>query len=77
LQPGEFSILAINPGSTSTKMALYANERPGFVANIRHSDDELAQFRDGPFLISSNFAARGLKPRSVRQDTTSASFTRW
>lgn len=55
MQPGEFSILAINPGSTSTKMALYANERPGFVANIRHSDDELAQFRGRPILDQQQF----------------------
>ena len=45
MQPDEFMILAINPGSTSTKIALYVNERPDFVENIRHSDDELAQFR--------------------------------
>ena len=45
MQPGEFRILSINPGSTSTKIALYLNERPAFVENIRHSDAEMAQFR--------------------------------
>ena len=44
MQPDEFRILAINPGSTSTKIALYVNERPDFVKNIRHSDEEMAQF---------------------------------
>lgn len=37
-------ILAINPGSTSTKLAVYENETPLLVRNIRHTVDELAVF---------------------------------
>ncbi|MEG1564093.1 MAG: butyrate kinase [Bacteroides sp.] len=37
-------ILAINPGSTSTKIAVYENEHPVLVRNIRHSVEELAAF---------------------------------
>lgn len=37
-------ILAINPGSTSTKIAVYVNENPVLVHTIRHSVDELAPF---------------------------------
>ncbi|MEG1333875.1 MAG: butyrate kinase [Bacteroides sp.] len=37
-------ILVINPGSTSTKIAVYEDERPILVRNIRHSVDELAAF---------------------------------
>ena len=37
-------ILAINPGSTSTKIAVYANENPVWVHTIRHSVEELAPF---------------------------------
>lgn len=37
-------ILAINPGSTSTKIAVYENETPLLVRNIRHTVDELAVF---------------------------------
>ena len=37
-------ILVINPGSTSTKVAVYEDERPILVRNIRHSVDELAAF---------------------------------
>lgn len=40
----EIRILAINPGSTSTKIAVYHNENPIFVKNIKHTLDELDQF---------------------------------
>jgi butyrate kinase len=37
-------ILAINPGSTSTKIAVYSNTKSVFLKNIRHSAEELAPF---------------------------------
>lgn len=37
-------ILAINPGSTSTKIAVYVDENPILVHTIRHSVEELAPF---------------------------------
>ena len=37
-------ILAINPGSTSTKIAVFEDETPLLVRNIRHTVDELAAF---------------------------------
>lgn len=40
-----FRILAINPGSTSTKIALYDDETLVFKENIIHSPEMLAQFR--------------------------------
>ena len=40
----DFRILAINPGSTSTKIAVYHNMNPVFVKNITHPSEELAQF---------------------------------
>ena len=39
-------ILAINPGSTSTKIAVYEDEKPIVLRNISHSQEELAQFDD-------------------------------
>lgn len=39
-----YRILAINPGSTSTKIAVYDNERPIFDQTKRHSAEELAPF---------------------------------
>lgn len=41
----DFRILAINPGSTSTKIAVYQNENPIFVKSITHPNDELAPFK--------------------------------
>ena len=37
-------ILVINPGSTSTKMAVFEDEKPVFVKTLRHSVDELVHF---------------------------------
>ncbi len=37
-------ILAVNPGSTSTKIAVYQNSEPVFLKNIKHSPDDLAPF---------------------------------
>lgn len=39
-----FKILAINPGSTSTKVAVYEDEKELFVESIKHSDDELSKY---------------------------------
>lgn len=57
MQLTEFRILAINPGSTSTKMALYVNEGCVFGKTIRHSDKEMAQFRRRPILEQQGFRA--------------------
>ena len=37
-------ILVINPGSTSTKMAVYEEEKPVLLRNITHTAEELAAF---------------------------------
>jgi butyrate kinase len=37
-------LLVINPGSTSTKIAVYAGEEPLFVETIRHDDADLGRF---------------------------------
>lgn len=42
--PFPSKILVINPGSTSTKIAVYEDEHPLLVRNIRHTVDELAAF---------------------------------
>lgn len=39
-----FRILAINPGSTSTKIAVYEGETPIFLKNIKHSKSSLEKF---------------------------------
>jgi len=37
-------LLVINPGSTSTKVAVYEDEQPLFVETLRHSSKELSAF---------------------------------
>lgn len=44
-----YRILTINPGSTSTKIAVYENEKEIFVKNIKHSAEDIARF---PNIIS-------------------------
>ena len=39
-------ILVINPGSTSTKMAVFDDEKPVLLRNIVHSPEELSHFDD-------------------------------
>ncbi len=51
----EFRVLAINPGSTSTKFALFLNEQPLLVKNLRHSDAEMAAFRNRSILEQQLF----------------------
>jgi butyrate kinase len=45
-------VLAVNPGSTSTKIALFAGDPPElrFQETLRHGDDELAPFAARPLL---------------------------
>lgn len=49
-----YKILAINPGSTSTKIAVFANDKNIFLKNIKHSAEELQPFKK----ISDQFAFR-------------------
>jgi len=39
-----FRLLVINPGSTSTKVAVYEDEQPLFVETLRHSSQEIGAF---------------------------------
>jgi len=61
LPQDELRILAINPGSTSTKFALYVNESPALVKNIRHTDAELAPFRGRSILEQQGFRAQQIE----------------
>ncbi|MCD4772885.1 MAG: butyrate kinase [Bacteroidales bacterium] len=47
-------ILVINPGSTSTKIAVFQNKEPIFIKNIKHSAKDLAKFEK----ISDQFQFR-------------------
>ena len=59
-----YKILAINPGSTSTKVALYEEERPLFDFTLRHSTEELQRFSD---VIQQLDWRRGLILEALRE----------
>ncbi|MGE5424199.1 MAG: butyrate kinase [Syntrophothermus sp.] len=40
----DIRIIAINPGSTSTKIAVFQNTEPIFLTNIKHTSEELAPY---------------------------------
>ncbi len=43
-ETGVFQILAVNPGSTSTKIALYDDDKELFRKAVSHNDQEIASF---------------------------------
>lgn len=49
-----YKILAINPGSTSTKIAVFEDENQVFVKNLKHSTEELSEFPN----VASQFQYR-------------------
>ena len=52
---GDFRILAINPGSTSTKFGLFADDRLEENWTLRHGSEELLPFKGRPILEQSGF----------------------
>lgn len=63
-------ILAINPGSTSTKIAVYRNGEVFFLKTIRHSAEELNQFKNiaDQFDYRRNIIYEELKNADLRLD---------
>ena len=57
-QQQSFRILVVNPGSTSTKMAVFDDEAEVVEQTIRHDADELAAL--GGFLDSQNLRQKGI-----------------
>ena len=60
-------ILAINPGSTSTKIAVYEDTTPLLVRNIRHSVGELSHFPRviDQFEFRKNLVIEALKENGI------------
>ena len=56
----EFTILAINPGSTSTKIGVYRDGQPILSRNIVHADGDLRQFRGRPVMAQLEFRQAAL-----------------
>jgi len=67
-------IIAINPGSTSTKIAVYDNESPVLVKNLVHSAEELDQFEriTDQFEYRKKLICDVLKEAEIRMDLVRA-----
>ncbi len=50
-------VLAINPGSTSTKFGLYTRQGAVWVRTVRHGDEELRRFGDRPMVARLEYRA--------------------
>jgi butyrate kinase len=50
-----YRVLAINPGSTSTKVAVYEGEHERFTRELQHSAEELKPFEGKPVTAQFNF----------------------
>ena len=68
-----YKIFAINPGSTSTKVALFNGEECLFSKNIAHSADELKQFKD--LLSGSSITAHAQETEADEEDSIYNYFT--
>jgi len=53
-----FRILALNPGATSTKFAVYDGEHELLTRTLRHGNQELAAFKDKPILDQFDFRSK-------------------
>jgi butyrate kinase len=63
----EFKILAIDPGSISTKFGLFTNARAEKLWTLRHLDNEMAAFRGHPILEQEAFR-RALIANELKKD---------
>lgn len=71
-------ILVINPGSTSTKIAVYADETPLFVENIEHSGEELAPYAEigDQYAFRKDVILEALKKNGVSPEELTAIVSR-
>ncbi|MBI9053100.1 MAG: butyrate kinase [Bacteroidales bacterium] len=70
----EQRILAINPGSTSTKIAVYQGSKSIFLKNIKHSSEELKPFKSvvEQFSFRKDIILKELKEAEIRIDLITA-----
>ena len=58
--PHSGRVLAINPGSTSTKFAVYRSTGCELERTLRHSVEELTQFEGQSVLVQHNYRAAAI-----------------
>ena len=65
-----YKILAINPGSTSTKIAVYEDDKPVFQKTLRHSSQEIGEFPTVPsqFEFRKNAILSELYDAGIKSD---------
>ena len=70
----EQRILAINPGSTSTKIAVYQGTKSIFLKNIKHSSEDLKPFNTvvDQFSFRKDIILKELKDAEIRIDLITA-----
>ncbi len=67
-------LLCINPGSTSTKIAVFEDEREVFVENLSHSNEELSPFKsiNDQYEFRAEVVRRTLEARKIDMKSLSA-----
>lgn len=70
----EYRVLAINPGSTSTKIAVFDDEKELFSKTLRHDASELAKFGGllDQYDFRKNLVMEALKEHDVAPETLKA-----
>jgi butyrate kinase len=69
-----YRVLAINPGSTSTKIAVYDDDKAVFTITLRHDAEEIAKF-DGiieQYEYRKNFVIEAMKENNVTLESLQA-----
>jgi len=69
-----YCVLIINPGSTSTKIAVYDDEAPLFAETVRHSSEELTAYPHIPdqHTFRRNAVLRSLAARGIALESLNA-----
>lgn len=69
-----FTLLIINPGSTSTKIGVYENETPILVETLRHSTEEIEKYANiyEQFEFRKNVILKVLQERDINISTLNA-----
>lgn len=70
----EKRILVINPGSTSTKIAIYDDEIPLFVESIDHYQEDLSEFENvmDQYEMRKNLIISVLEERNIAEESITA-----
>lgn len=70
----DYRVLAINPGSTSTKIAVYDDEQPVFTVTLRHDAEEIARFNGiiEQYEFRKSFVLAALKENAVPPESLKA-----